>query len=418
MNLIKLVPKEYIKTAGELFTPSGGYGVGEVTQRPKVRVNVDYRTVEGAVVEREPSPADNVGMAFNLDPAEMAERIRENAKKEEERKKKKRKKSDEDEDDELTKAEKIEARAKKRSQGIGVVTFHRQKLPDRPLTQGYWKLFRYSASYVHLIMAMLFFFLIAPVFVQLIVQYSPDVKQLAGGSPGTVVIYMFMGLFVYTMLFGGLCYLSQICLAVARSTANGADEVDEWGGFSPFLALSSLLSIGGAFAIGWAPVILWNAFLGITKTSGSVPGSLMLTCAIASFFVFPVVLLRSFEGFEKHVFKSNAFWSLCLIPGTWLRFYLLSVVWLIVPALLIWGLFASQDPTIQTLCSFGLAFFLPFCALCYFRLFGRLAWAIEVAVGKKLEELEALTAEYDDGDEPEEHSWDSRIDLPDHALRD
>jgi hypothetical protein len=54
----------------------------------------------------------------------------------------------------------------------------------------------------------------------------------------------------------------------------------------------------------------------------------------------------------------------------------------------------------------------------YFRLFGRLAWAVEVAIGKKLEELEALEAEENGNDEPEERVWDVRIDLPDHALRD
>jgi len=416
MNLIKPVPQELVKTAGELFVAGGSYGVGEITERPKMRVNVDYRTVEGAVVEREPGPTDQAGSDFSsLDPAEMAERIRENAKKREERKKKKRKNTDEE--DELTKAEKIENHAKKRSQGIGVVTFHRTKLPKRPLTQGYWKLFRYSATYVHLIVAMLFFFLAAPVFVQMIEQYSPDVKQLAGGSPGSVVIFMFMGLFVYTMLFAGLGYLSQICLAVAMSTANGADEVDEWGGFSPFQALSSLICIGGAMAVSFAPAILWNAYLYIAQSSGSVPGPLILACEIASFIVFPVILMRILEGFDKHVFKSNSFWSLLLIPGTWLRFYLLSVLWPIVPSLLIWRLFASQDTTIKTICSFGLAFFLPFCSMCYFRLFGRLAWAVEVAVGKKLEELEA--AENDDGDDgPEERSFGTRIDLPDYALRD
>jgi len=415
MNLIKFVPKEHIKTASELFAPTGGYGVGEITERPKMRVNVDYRKVEGAVVERETNPLD----ANYVDPAEMAERIRENAEKEKERKKKKsRKKTDEEEEeeDELTKAEKLENRAKKRSEGIGVVTYHRPKLPKRPLTKGYWKLFRYSTTYVHLIIAMLFFFLVAPVFVQLIVQYSPDVKQLAGGSPGTVVVYMFMGLFVYTMLFAGLCYLSQICLAVTMSTANGADEVDEWGGFSPFLALSSFICVGGAMTIGWAPAILWNAGLYIADSSGSVPGTLILTCAIASFFVFPVMLMRISEGFDKHVFKSNAFWSLLLIPGTWLRFYLLSILWPIVPLLLIWQLLGNPDATIKSLCSLGLAFFLPFCMICYFRLFGRLAWAVEVAIGKKLEELEAAADDWDD--EPEEHSYDSRIDLPDYTLRD
>jgi fatty acid desaturase len=130
--------------------------------------------------------------------------------------------------------------------------------------------------------------------------------------------------------------------------------------------------------------------------------------------------MRIFEGFDKHVFKSNSFWSLRLIPGTWLRFFLLSVVWPIVPALLTWQLFYSSNSTIKSICSLGLAFFLPFCSMCYFRLFGRLAWAVEVAVGKKLEELEALAAAEDDdwNDEPEERSYDSRIDLPDYALRD
>jgi len=269
-------------------------------------------------------------------------------------------------------------------------------------------------------MAILFFFLAAPVFVQLIDQ-SASVNQVLDsggiGNAGTVVFFMFFGLFVYTMLFAGLCYLSQICLAVAMSTANGADEVDEWGGFSPFLALSSLLCIGGAMAFGWAPAILLNAGLYIAGSPGNVPGSLILTCAIASFFVFPVMLMRFLEGFDKHVFKSNTFWSFHLIPGTWMRFYLLSTLWPIVPAILIWQFFASQDTTIKTYCSFGLAFFLPFCSMCYFRLFGRLAWAVEVAIGKKLEELEA--AENDDwDDEPEERSFGTRIDLPDHALRD
>jgi len=420
MNLIKPVSPEYIKTAGELFVSGGSYGIGEITERPKIRINVDYRTVEGAVVEREPSPTDIDGMDFSsLDPAEMAERIRENAKKREDHKKKKRKKTDEDDEDELTKAEKIENLAKKRSQGIGVVTFHRTKLPKRPLTKGYWKLFLYSASYVHLIMAMLFFFLAAPVFVQLIDQ-SASVNQVLDsggiGNAGTVVFFMFFGLFVYTMLFAGLCYLSQICLAVAMSTANGADEVDDWGGFSLYLALSSLICIGGAMAIGWAPAILLNAGLYVAQSPEGVPGPFILTCAIASFFVFPVMLMRFLEGFDKHIFKSHTFWSLRLIPGTWLRFYLLSTLMPIVPALLIWPLFASQDSTIKTICSFGLAFFLPFCSMCYFRLFGRLAWAVEVVIGKKLEELEA--AEDDGDDEPEERSFGTRIDLPDHALRD
>ncbi|MCL2120103.1 MAG: hypothetical protein FWH27_16925 [Planctomycetaceae bacterium] len=416
MNLVKPVAREAIRTVGELFVSSGGYGVGEVTERPKMRVNVDYRTVEGAVVEREPQPTDGSDYP---DPAEMAERIRENREKEEQRKKKKRKQQDDE--DEPTTAEKLEARAKKRSQGIGVVTFHRPKLPKRPLTKGYWKLFGSMSTYVHTVLAMLFFFLAAPVMVQLIDQYAPDVEQLAGGSPGTVTIYMFMGLYVYTLVFAGLCYLSQICLAVAMSTGNGADEVDEWGGFSPFLALSSLICVGGAVAVGWAPAILWKAYLGVIKAPAGVPGVLMLICAVASVFVFPVVLMRFLEGFDKHVIKSNAVWSLRLIPGTWLRFYLLSILWLIVPSLLLWRLFYSPDTSVKTICSLGIAFFLPLCAVCYFRLFGRLAWAVEVAVGKKLEELEALAAEEeddDDWDDRPERSYDSRIDLPDHALRD
>jgi len=418
MNLIKLVPKEHIKTAGELFAPTGGYGVGEVTQRPKIRINVDYRRVEGAVVEREPSPTDRDGTDFRrLDPEETAERIRENAKKKEERKKKKPKPPDKDEnEDESTQAEKIERRAKKPSAGVGVVTFHRAKLPNRPLTQGYWKLFRHSASYVHLIMAMLFFFLAAPIVVPMIEQYAPDIEQLAGGAKEGVIIYLFMYIITGILWFGGLCYLSQIGLAVAMSTANGADEVEDWGGFSPFLALSSLICVGGAVAVGWTPAILWNAGLYATKSPGGVPGTLISTCAIASFVVFPVMLMRFLEGVDQHVFKSNTFWSLLLIPGTWLRFYLLSTLWPIVPALLIWQLLGNPDSTVKSFCSFGLAFFLPFCAICYFRLFGRLVWAAEVAIGKKLEELEA--AEDDQNDEPEERSYDHRIDLPDYALRD
>jgi len=127
--------------------------------------------------------------------------------------------------------------------------------------------------------------------------------------------------------------------------------------------------------------------------------------------------MRILEGFDNHVFKSNAFWSIFLIPGTWLRFYLLSVLWPIVPALLAWQLFSNSDTSVKSFCSFGLAFFLPLCSMCYFRLFGRLAWAVEVAIGNKLEELE--TAEEDWDDEPEEErSFDNRIDLPDYALRD
>ncbi len=390
MNLIKPVAKEDIKTAADLFVPSGGYGVGEIADRPKMRVNVDYRTVDGAVVEREPSPTDDDGVDLgHLDPAEMAERI--------------------------------ENRAKRRSQGIGVVTYRRPKLPKRPLTRGYWKLFGYMSSHVHMILAMLFFLLAAPAVVPLIEQYAPEVGQLAGGTKEGVVVYMFMYLYLAIFLFGGSCYLSQICMAVSTSTANGADEVDEWGGFSPMLALGSLICVGGAVAIGWTPAILWRAVMGITETRTPVPGVLMLACAAMSFILFPVVLMRFLEGFEKHVIKSNAVWSIRLIPGVWLRFYLLSVLCLIVPALLIWKLFYSPNTTIKTICSFGLAFFLPFCSLCYFRLFGRLGWAVEVAVDKKLQELEAkAAAEEDDdwSDEPEERGYDSRIDLPDHALRD
>ena len=417
MNLIKLVPQEHIKTAGELFVAGGSYGVGEITQRPKMRVNVDYRTVEGAVVEREPSPTDGDGVDFsNLDPTEMAERIRENAKKKKKREKKKSKQTDDEDVDEPSQAEKIENRAKKRSQGIGVVTYHRPKLPKRPLTQGYWKLFHHSASYVHLIMTMLFFFLAAPIVVPLIEQYASDIEQLAGGSREGVIIYLFMCIITGILLLGGSCYLSQICLAVAMSTANGADEVEDWGGFSPLSALSSLICLGGAVAVGYAPAILWNACLYSVKSPGSVPGTLILLCTIASFFVFPLMLMRFLEGFDKHVFKSHAFWSLLLIPGTWLRFYLLGIFWPIVPALLIWQLFGNPDTSIKSYCSLGLAFFLPFCSMCYFRLFGRLAWAVEVAIGKKLEELEAAEDDWDD--EPEEHSFGKRIDLPDYALRD
>ena len=418
MNRIKHVPREQIKTASELFAPTGGYGVGEVAERPKMRVNVDYRTVEGAVVERETNPLD----ANHVDPAEMAERLRENIEQEKRRKEKKRKKNDEDDEDEPTQAEKLEARAKKRAQGIGVVTYRRTKLPKRPLTKGFWKLFRYMSTHVHLVIAMLFFFLAAPVMVQLFDQNSFVQQALEAGdrgAAGSVVFFMFMGIFVYTMLMGGLCYLSQICMAVSMSTANGADEVDDWGGFSPFLALSSLICVGGAVAVGWAPVILWKAALYFTRAPDGVPGFLVPICAMTSVFVFPVALLRFLEGFDKHVVKSNALWSLRLIPGTWLRFFLLSVAWLVVPSLLIWGLFFSPDSQIRILCSFGVAFFLPFCSLCYFRLFGRLAWAVEVAVGKKLKELEDLAAaEENDWDDEPERSYDARIDLPDYALRD
>ena len=398
MNPIKVVVQEEIKTAAELFPPVSGYGVGEVVERPKMRVGVDYRTVEGAVVEREPNPTD--GTDFDLDPTEMAERIHENKKKEEERKKKKkRKKSDDgDEDDDLTEAERIENRANKRSANKPIVTYRRVKLPKRPLTQGYWKIFRYMSFHVHLILAMLFFFLAAPLVVQLVVQYSPDVKSLAGGSPGTVTIYLFMYLFASIFLMGGACYLSQICLAVSVSTSNGADEVDEWGGFSPMMSLGSLLCVGGSVAIGWAPVILWNAYNSVIKSPDGVPEPLMLFCAVASFFVFPVAMMRYLEGFHKHVIKGNTFWSLRLIPQIWFRFYMLSIPCVIVPGLLIWRLLYSPHLNVKTICSFGLAFFLPFCAMCYFRLFGRLGWAAETAIDKKIRELEEQAAEEENDD--------------------
>ena len=390
MNLVKSVPPELLKTVSELFVPTDAYGVGEVTKRPTMRVNVDYRTVEGAVVERKPQPTDEM----DIDPAEMAERIRENREKEAQRKKKKRKNRDDDAgDDELTAAEKLEARAKKRSQGIGVVTYRRPKLPKRPLTKGYWKLFAYMATHVHAIMAMLFFFLVAPLVVALIDQYSSSLYELAGGTKESIIIYLFMYLITSAFLFGGLCYLAQICLAVSMSTANGADEVEDWGGFSPFLALSSLICVGGAVAIGWAPVILWTAYHNITKTPGDVPGWMMPVCSVLSFFVYPVALMRLLEGFDRHIVRSNAIWSLRLIPSVWLRFYLLSLFCLIIPVLLIWQLFCNPNTSIKTYCSYGLAFFLPLCAICYFRLFGRLAWAVEVAVSKKREELEALAEE-------------------------
>ena len=396
MNLIKPVAQDAIKTAGELFAPTGGYGVGEVTQRPKMRVNVDYRTVEGAVVERKPRPTDQDGVEF-LDPTAMAEIIRENREKEEQRKKKKQKKRIEDSDeDDLTTAEKLEARAKKRSQGIGVVTFRRAKLPKRPLTQGYWKLFAHSATYVHTILCMLFFFLVAPIVVQLIEQYAPEVTQLAGGSREGVIIYLFMYIITGIFWFGGLCYLSQICLAVAMSTANGADEVEDWGGFSPMGALWSLICIGGAVAVGWSPVILWNVSLSVTKTSGVLPGHIILICAGVSVIVFPVMLMRFLEGFESHIFKSNTLWSLRLVPGTWLRFYLLSLFCLIVLIFLFRQLFYNSDTTVKVICSFAIAFFLPLCSVCYFRLFGRLAWAVETAVAKKMRELEELAAAEED----------------------
>ena len=400
MNPIKAVAKEEIRTAAELFPPVDGYGVGEITERPKMRVNVDYRSVEGAVVEREPSPTDEA--VINFDPTEMAERIRENKEKSEQRKKKKRKKTDEEDEDELAKAERIENQARKRSQSEPIVTYQRPKLPKRPLTQGYWRVFRYLSFYVHMIVAMLFFFLAAPLLVQLVVQYSPDVKSLAGGGPGTVTLYMFMYLFASILLMGGSCYLSQICLAVSVSTANGADEVDDWGGFSPMMSLGSLMCVGGSVAVGWIPVILWNAFNYITKSPNGVPDVLMLFCALATFFIFPVAMMRYLEGFHKHIIKGNTFWSLCLIPKTWLRFYVLSVPCVIVPALLTWRLLYSPHLNEKTICSFGLAFFLPFCALFYFRLFGRLGWAAETAIDKKVQELEEKVAaedEWEDFDE-------------------
>ena len=400
MNLIKPVVKEEIRTAAELFPPVDGYGIGEVVERPKMRVNVDYRTVAGAVVEREPSPTDDTGVDFSgIDASEMSERIRKNKEKEEQRNKKnKRKNTDEDGEDELAKAERIEARARKRSENAPIVTYQRTKLPKRPLTQGYWKMFCYMSLYVHMILTMLFFFLAAPLLVQLVVQYSPDIKSLAGGSPGTVTIYMFMYLIASFLLLCGLCYLSQICLAVSVSTANGADEVDDWGGFSPIMALSALLCVGGAVAVGWAPVILWNAANSVTKSPNGVPWPLMLFCSAASFFVFPIAMMRFLEGFDKHVIKGNTFWSIWLIPNTWQRFYILSVPCVIVPALLIWRLLYSSNLTEKTISSFGLAFFVPFCALCYFRLFGRLGWAAETAVDKKVQELAEKAAE-DDFDE-------------------
>ena len=378
MNPIKSAVKEEMKTAAELFLPVNGYGIGEVVERPKMRVGVDYRTVEGAVVERDPSPTDDTD--FDLDPTEMAERIRENKKKEEERnKKKKRKESDEEEDE-------------------SIVTYQRAKLPQQPLTQGYWKMLRYASFYVHLIMAMIFFSLAAPLVVQLVVQYSSNITELADGTREGVTIYTFMYLIAAVLLIGGACYLSQICLAVSVATSSGADEVDEWGGFSPMMSLASLLCIGGSVAIGWAPVILWNACNGITKSPAGVPGLLILFCVVASFFVFPVAMMRYLEGFHKHVIKGNTFWSLSLIPRIWLQFYALSIPCVIVPGLLIRRLLYSSHLTEKTICSFGLAFFLPLCAMCYFRLFGRLGWAVETAIDEKMQEIEEQAAEEDDDD--------------------
>ena len=124
----------------------------------------------------------------------------------------------------------------------------------------------------------------------------------------------------------------------------------------------------------------------------------MLFCAVLSFFVFPVAMMRYLEGFHKHVIKGNTYWSLYLIPRTWLRFYMLSIPCVIVPGLLIWRLLYSPYLNEKTICSFGLAFFLPFCAMCYFRLFGRLGWAAETAINEKIQELEEQAAEEEDDD--------------------
>jgi DNA-directed RNA polymerase subunit RPC12/RpoP len=401
MNRVSAVCEEDVKTVGEIFPPVGEYGVAEVTPNPIMRVNVDYRTVEDAIVRRQPSPTDETGVDFsNLDPTEMAEKIRENKEK---RKKKKRKKQDGEfeEDDALMQAEKIESRAKKNDARM---IYARPKLPKRPLTQGFWKIFKYGSFYLRLSISLFFFLFAAPVVATLLTQNSIVSQILKNGDRmgmGVVIMFLFLYVFAWILLLCGSAYHAQTCLAVTTSTANGGDEVDDWGGFAPLTALLSLMIIAGAFLVGWTPAILWNAVLAVLKSEESVPEYLFLICTGLTFFLFPLSLMRILEGFEQNIFKSAVLWSLWLTPFSWLRFYLLSTLCYILPAFLFAVMFLEKAPTIVNAASFGLAFCLPFFSLCYFRLFGRLGWTIEETIRKKIAELEEQAAETDDEEENE-----------------
>ncbi|MDR1383622.1 MAG: hypothetical protein LBJ67_07235 [Planctomycetaceae bacterium] len=396
MNRVVAVREEELKTVGEIFPSVSAYGVTEAIPNPTMRVNVDYRTVDDAIVQRKPSPTDNIGVDFsNLDPIAMAEKIRENKEK---RKKKKRKKQEDefDEDDALTQAEKIETRAKKNKKDKPIITYARPKLPKRPLTQGFWKIFSYPLFWMRMILATMVFVIVSPLVANMIIEYAPRIGELAGGGVGGVVVYLFMFIFFWLLMIWGGSYLSQMCLAVTISTANGSDEVDDWGGFAPLSALLSLMTLVGALLVSWIPVIFWNAALTILKSETSVPRYMFLICAGLTFFLFPLSLMRILEGFEQHIFKSHVFWSLRLTPFTWLRFYLLSILCYIIPAFLFVVMFMANSPTLVSVASVGLAFCLPFFLFCYFRLFGRLGWTIEETIRKKLIELEEQAAEADE----------------------
>jgi len=392
MNLVTAVREEEIKTAEEIFPSAGAYDVTEAAPNPKMRVNVDYRTVEDAVIVRRPRLTDDAIIDFNsIDAAEIGERIRENKEKQK-KKKRKRKKNDDDfdeDDDTLTKAEKIESRARKRSKGKTVADLMRPKLPKRPLTQGFWNLFANTSFYLRMVLVMVIALIPAGLFAALFFDYAPGITELAGGGAGSVIVYLFFFIFFGLFVCFGGPFFAQMCLAVSSATSNGADEVEDWGGISLLPAIQSLIILMLSFLAGWTPVIIWNAILTIIQSEHAAPDFMFPVCAGLTFFLFPITLLRILEGFEQNIFKSSVLWSLWLTPMTWLRFYLLSGVICLFPAMLIAALFfvAESVNMIGAAC-YSLAFCLPFFSLCYFRLFGRLGWVIEETIRQKHAEME------------------------------
>jgi len=368
MSLIIAPPVEELLTAAELFPPQEEYNVNEdlSADRPVPRFNVDYRTVSGSLHRRKPQLTD--GEDFNINP--------EDVKKGDPRKRKKGKKR------ELEKQEEIEAFDDEGNyKGLSIHWKH-PELPSRPLTARFWSIFFHPSQIVRIGALLFFLCLSAPLISAVLAGSAANIHPgagigAAGSAVGFLAIFLVGGII---LLFSGM-YLIIISMAVFSTTSNGGDEVADWGEFSLATGVLALYYLVAAIVPGILPEVVWRIYAEKTGT-GNVPAFMTPLSGLAVFLLFPVIMMAVMESSNRFFFRRGVFRSFFLVPAAWLRFYLLSLLTVIVPGGLLLVLLFGYSQMVSWIC-FALVICLPICTIAYFRLLGRLGWIIEDAFRKK-----------------------------------
>lgn len=385
MNPIVMPPDEKLLTVEELFPAHGEYTVdAKPPKRPMPRINVDYRTVEGSLVFREPQPTD--GEDLVLDPEIV------NRDSPEERKKKRKKKFEE------------EAAVEPFGDGGEVknATFawERPKPPAWPFVTRFWKMFTYSALVMKLGVSAFILFLGLPLVHFVLTQDA----GVGSAHPLYSVAYLFRLVIGFVLTFGAVAYLCSTLLAIFSTTSNGGDEVADWEPFSIAGGILNCYFFGIAILAGLLPELLYRMYLSLSGLNTELPWLVSLGSGVLACFLFPVVLMLILEGSTLNFFKSGVFRSFIAVPSAWTQFYMLSLPLIAICGFLFYRTFFGDAWNAPNAMVALLAFLIPLFAAMYFRLLGRLGWVIEDAIGIPDDEEEE-----EDTDERECSKDDSKI---------